>query len=225
MDLIVVVISTLILMFSAFFYIQSTEIADVDTFSNSSPQTSKIIEKKSKNEDDVMVAYGSSSQNPTKKDELTIDAKTINLLHSQNTNIPQQPEKSNQNQIQNNIKPKENPTPFAQPSQAKIFSSQTNYQSQPHYNPNNTGSIPKAQEKYQQNNSQSSQESQTFSMMVPPAIPVISGGVDAPPPIPTLQNSTTNNTAKTETTTTTTTQPKTETSSTVKLEGPPQIGQ
>jgi hypothetical protein len=218
MDFIVVVISVLVFLFSAWFYtVSDSGIGKSDE--ETSIKETKSNHQKEKLKEEIVVNYYTNSQNEEKISK--IDTAKLEQL-TQNAPVTSE-------QKQPKLQPKENKqigqTPYAQPSVATVINPQSNFNTSTkssqigqHFKSNQTtpsfGS-----------NSSNINSSGSFTVVTPPSIPQMSG-MDTPPPIPTLTVSNGITTTQNEQTTTTSDGSNTKTTqSSTKLEGPPQIGQ
>lgn len=217
MDMIVIIVSALVFLFSAWFYNVS------DNGFGEGSDTITIEEKKNnknneKVKDEVVVNYYTSSENDENIKSSKFDNSQIENLVKNTTKTAVQQSKPTINSNERIMQ-----TQFAQPSLASVVNPQSK-----------SNSVTSSQTPQQQNVHQPTQQnthfqnkfssgSNSFSVVTPPSIPQVSG-MDAPPEIPTL-TSVSNEIATTDTSNNTKQTQQQTTSSQTKLEGPPQIGQ
>jgi len=226
MDFIVLVVSALVFLFSAWFYtVSDSGIGKSDDKAIVKEITNNTQKEKFKEE--IVVNYYANNQ---KEEQISkIDTAKLEQL-TQNT-----PVISEQKQLK--LQPKENKqigqTPYAQPSVATVINPQSNLntsiksaqQSKP---TQAIAQLPQIKSSFGSNASHTN-SSNSFTVITPPSIPQI-GGMDTPPPIPTLTASSSNESSviqndQSSINTTNNGDTGQQTSSKTKLEGPPQIGQ
>ena len=222
MDFIVVVISALVFLFSAWFYtVSDSGIGKSDE--ETSIKETKSNHQKEKLKEEIVVNYYTNSQNEEKISK--IDTAKLEQL-TQNAPVTSE-------QKQPKLQPKENKqigqTPYAQPSVATVINPQSNFNTSTkssqigqHFQSNQT--TPSQTKSSFGSNSSNTNSSGSFTVVTPPSIPQMSG-MDTPPPIPTLTVSNGIITTQNKQPTTSESSNTETTQSSTKLEGPPQIGQ
>jgi hypothetical protein len=222
MDFIVLVVSALVFLFSAWFYTISG--ANVNDSNDEISVKEKKIDNKEKLKEEIVVNYYANNQKEEKISK--IDTTQLEKLTE---NSPKISEQKQPNSVSKANEPTAQ-TPHSKPSFASVVNPQSNLNtpiksSQTQQPKVQQGSSFENKSSFGSNNSNMS-SSGSFTVVTPPSIPQMSG-MDAPPPIPTLavSNETSQGTSEKPTTSGTNKEETQQTSSSSKLEGPPQIGQ